>query len=279
MWRWKQEVRKKPIMRRLRINIHTCSYFQKGEMIFRLFISSSFSFKRLTCQWKRKVKIKPGRLTWKSGLRTWSRDLTCSDLLKPQSISDVTSKEFVCFFWKDVILFVLNRKKCSLFVNVDTQEPLVSTILSWKVMVLNLYNIQVQNHHFPQCIYLCDISPIDWRSFNQLHTEKWTKAFYQLCSYIFVGSYVFFFSRISFDETELPINQMSEYQNCTNFTNIKIFKISEGWNKQKTEVSRWLFHQLLSASNCLILQSTKCATTYFIRCMTLWTLCSQSWCS
>ena len=100
-------------------------------------------------------------------------------------------------------------------------------------MVLNLYNIQVQNHHFPQCIYLCDISPIDWRSFNQLHTEKWTKAFYQLCSYIFVGSYVFFFSRISFDETELPINQMSEYQNCTNFTNIKIFKISEGWNKQK----------------------------------------------
>ena len=153
------------------------SYFQKGKMIFRLFISSSFPFKkvRLTCQWKRKVKIKPGRLTWKSGLRTWSRDLASSDLLKPQSISDVTSKEFV--FWKDVILFVLNRKKCSLFANVDTQEPLVSTILSWKVIVLNLYNIQVQNHHFPQCIYLCDISPMDWRSFNQLHTEKWTKAF------------------------------------------------------------------------------------------------------
>ena len=91
-------------------------------------------------------------------------------------------------------------------------------------MVLNLYNIQVQNHHFPQCIYLCDISPIDWRSFNQLHTEKWTKAFYQLCSYIFVGSYVFFFSRISFDETELPINQMSEYQNCTNFQTSKSSK-------------------------------------------------------
>ena len=41
---------------------------------------------------------------------------------------------------------------------------------------------------------------------------------------------MFFFFGISL---ELPINQMSEYQNCTNFTNIKIFKISEGWNKKK----------------------------------------------
>ena len=195
MWRWKQEVRKKPSRRRLRINIHTCSYFQKGEMIFRLFISSSFSFKRLTCQWKRKVKIKPGRLTWKSGLRTWSRDLASSDLLKPQSISDVTSKEFV--FWKDEILFVLNRKKCSLFVNVDTQEPLVSTILSWKVMVLNLYNIQVQNHHFPQCIYLCDISPMDWRSFNQL-----LKRFN---SYV----YIFLWDRMCFSSPRFHLTKWS----------------------------------------------------------------------